>query len=158
MTNGALENGEGLVIVVNRVDSLTLGALVGRASLRKVDKRCRPDFVAILHELQLLPSLSGVLLLQRHRLLRRYQCQISRSHVSCERELSRPHAVSRVGPARHGLLQTLLAGEPVEQREREHRGEGSRRFGEVERKSRIVVANRLLVRRSKSHRTTLRQL
>src|SRR5438552_456688 len=63
VTHGAFESGEGFVIVVNSGDAVTLGALISRACLGEVDERRRADSIAVLHQLQFLFCLRGVLFL-----------------------------------------------------------------------------------------------
>src|SRR6185295_19960792 len=68
MTNGALESGEGLVVVVIRGDAVTLRALVSCARLRQVDEGGRSDSVTVLNQLELLLGLGGIRLLKSDRL------------------------------------------------------------------------------------------
>src|SRR4051812_27078012 len=104
MTDGALQSGEGLVVVVYRVDAVTLGLLVRRARLGKVDVRSRSDSVPILNQLELLLRLFGVLLLERDCFLSGFQRQIRRGDGSRQSQLPGLHLVTGVRAVGHSFL------------------------------------------------------
>src|SRR5439155_20165792 len=101
------------MVVIHCSDTIALGALVRRTRLSQVHECSRPDSVTVLHQLELLFCLGAVLFLERDSFFRSDESEISSGDISGQRQLPRSHAVARVGPAGHRLLQPLLARESV---------------------------------------------
>src|SRR5207247_9787226 len=92
------------MVVIHCSDTIAFGALVRRTRLRQVYECSRADSVTVLHQLELLFCLGGVLFLERDSFFRSDESEISGGDISGQRQLSRFHPVARVGTARHRLL------------------------------------------------------
>src|SRR3954468_19202815 len=109
MADGALERGEGFVVIVYCGDSITFRALVSRPRFGEVNERSRTDSESVLNELELLLCFCRVLFLELDGLLGGLHRQICSGDIRCERQLPRSNAVAGVGAVRQRLLHTLLA-------------------------------------------------